>query len=130
MTAKPKPPRVSTCMKCPASMCPIIAPNGSPWTGTYDAECPGHDDDLETGCAWWGMACKGGGMMQNVEDANALDGASRVAGPNKPKRQTRMAAKEYDCPRAMECRWQEQATGLCPPRQALKLGLDPRVCLF
>jgi hypothetical protein len=119
-----------SCMKCPASMCPLIAPNGSPWTGAYDSVCPGHDDIDTDGCAWWGMACKGGGMMASVEDADAADGRSLVLGPNQPRRQARMTPKEYDCPRAAECRWQEQAVGLCPPREALRRGLDPRVCLF
>lgn len=68
--------------------------------------------------------------METVEDADAADGRSFVIGPNQPRRQTRMAPKEYDCPKAAECRWQEQAVDLCPPREALRRGLDPRVCLF
>ncbi len=118
-------------MKCPATMCPLIAPEGSPWSGEYDAECPGHDDLDNDGCPWWGMACGGSGNMQSVAEADAEDGKALVLGPNQPKRQERMTPKEYDCPRADECRWQEQSqTGLCAPRQAMKLGLDPRVCLF
>lgn len=123
-------PHEMACMKCPASMCPLFAPNGSPWTGEYDAPCPGHDDLEKDGCAWWGMACKGGGMMSVVAEADDMDGRALVVGPSQPKRQSRMAPKSYDCPKSEECRWQEQASGLCPPRQALALGLDPRVCAF
>lgn len=119
-----------TCMKCPASMCPLIAPNGSPWTGEYDAKCPGHDEMETGGCLWWGMACKDGGMMQMVEDAEVAEGRAAVAGPNKPRRQGKMAPKIYDCPKAHECQWQKQADGLCPPREAMARGMDPRVCLF
>lgn len=121
-----------SCMKCPASMCPLIAPTGSPWTGQFDVPCPGHDDIDTDGCAWWSMACGngGGGIMASVIEAELHDGKSHVAGPNKPRRQERMLPKTYDCPKAHECRWQEQAVDLCPPREALRRGIDPRVCLF
>jgi hypothetical protein len=38
----------------------------------------------------------------------------------------------YDCPIAAVCMWQKLCgpTQLCPPREALKKGFDPRVCLF
>lgn len=117
-------------MQCPASMCPLIAPNGSPWTGEYGTSCPGHDDLATDGCPWWSMACSCGGIQAQVEEAAAQDGRMLVVGPNQPRR-TSGAPRSYDCPKAADCRWQEQAGDkLCPPRDALARGLDPRVCLF
>lgn len=122
-------------MKCPASMCPLIAKDGSPWTGRYDSPCPGRDPEDEAmqdgGCPWWGMACQGGGMAQPVYEAERNGGSSFVVGPNRPKRDEITTPKTYECPKAHECRWQEQAgEELCPPRLALSKGIDPRVCLF
>lgn len=122
-------------------MCPLIAPNGSPWTGEFDAVCPEQEPDFDkgTGCAWWGLGCQGcgGAAMAHEQAAEAASGAPMpVAGPNQPKRFTsdqKKAVWDYDCPRAGDCQWQAQAEaegGLCPPRTALRLGLDPRVCLF
>lgn len=120
---------MSDCMQCPASMCPLIAPNGSPWTGEYGAPCPA--DDAK--CPWWTMACSTGGIQAQVEDAAARGGAMLVLGPNQPRR-LQGAPRSYDCPMASVCRWQEQALiagrPLCPPRDALERGLDPRVTLF
>jgi hypothetical protein len=119
-------------MQCPASMCPLIAPNGSPWTGEYGAECPGHDAVPDGGCPWWSMACSCGGIQSQVEEAAAHDGRALVIGPNQPRRGVG-EPRSYDCPLAPICRWQEQATaasGLCPPRDALARGIDPRVTLF
>ena len=31
-------------MQCPATMCPLIAPNGSPWTGEKNGVCPEQED--------------------------------------------------------------------------------------
>lgn len=130
-------------MECPASMCPLIAPNGSPWTGEHGGPCPGHDDietypmnDARCGCPWWSMACSTGGIQQLVEEAAECGGRSAVpiAGPNQPRRRVIGDPKSYDCPKASVCRWQEQAEvkgkTLCPPRDALARGIDPRVCLF
>lgn len=123
-------------MQCPASMCPLIAPNGSPWTGEYGGPCPGHDDLKTDGCPWWSMTCGNGGIQALVDEAQALAGrtAMPVLGPNKPRRDTVGPAKGYDCPKAALCRWQEQAEAegreLCPPRDALRRGIDPRVTLF
>jgi hypothetical protein len=38
----------------------------------------------------------------------------------------------YDCPIAAVCVWQNLSgpNQLCPPREALSRGFDPRVCLF
>lgn len=129
-------------MECPASMCPLIAPTGSPWTGEYGGACPGHDNidfpegDARCGCPWWSMACSTGGIQHLVEEAAVRDGRSSmpIAGPNQPRHSSISAAKSYDCPKASVCRWQEQALvaghKLCPPRDALARGIDPRVCLF
>lgn len=123
-------------IECPASMCPLIAPNGSPWTGEYGGPCPGHDDIDADGCPWWSMACATGGIQQLVEQAAECGGRSSmpIFGPNQPRRQVIGAPREYDCPKASVCRWQERATiegrQLCPPRDALARGIDPRVCLF
>lgn len=117
-------------MQCPASMCPLVAPNGSPWTGEYGGLCPGHDNIDTDGCPWWSMACSTGGIQEQVEEADASDGRMLVVGPNRPRR-LRAEPRSYDCPKASVCRWQEQAGDkLCPPRDALARGLDPRVTLF
>lgn len=118
-------------MECPASMCPLIAKDGSPWTGEYASPCPGHDDLDTGGCPWWSMACSTGGIQQQVEEAAQHNGRMVVLGPNRPRREAG-APRTYDCPKASVCRWQEIAGEgkLCPPRDALARGLDPRVCLF
>jgi hypothetical protein len=118
-------------MLCPATMCPLIAPEGSPWSGQKNAACPGKAG-LEAGCCpWWNMGCAEEGQMQSVIDAEKLGGKVIVVGPVKPKRYDIGPSKQYDCPNAATCRWQEQSpTGLCAPREALKRGLDPKVCLF
>ncbi len=73
-------------------------------------------------------------MQQSVTEAERQGGFALVIGPNQPKRHEIGTAKTYDCPKAHECRWQEQAEKaglkLCPPRSALAKGIDPRVCLF
>lgn len=122
--------------ECPASMCPLIAPDGSPWSGPGNSPCPGHDDIDTDGCPWWSMACAVGGIQGLVEEAVQLGGKSSmpILGPNKPKRHEIGSARRYDCPKAGVCQWQEQAQikgkQLCPPRDALARGIDPRVCLF
>jgi hypothetical protein len=121
-------------MLCPASMCPLIAPKGSPWTGQYGAPCPGHADDAAGGCGWWTLACSTGGIQAQVEEAAAAGGAMLVVGPNQPRRTGTDQPRSYECPKAKECRWQEQAEKagrpLCPPRDAMARGMDPRVTLF
>lgn len=123
----------SPTMLCPASMCPLIAPNGSPWTGETDGPCPGHDDLATGGCPWWSMACSCGEIQNQVEAAARQGGFAPVVGPNQPRRGIG-TARSYDCPKAAVCRWQELAEKagrtLCPPRDALARGIDPRVCLF
>ena len=117
---------------CPASMCPLIAPNGSPWTGDKNAECPEHDDIEHQGCPWFSMACGNGGIHYQVDEAYKKQGKSFVIGPNKPRDGIKNS-KEFNCPRTNDCSWQKYTkhkSGLCQPRYALSLGLDPRVSLF
>jgi hypothetical protein len=76
------------------------------------------------------MACSTGGIQAQVEEAAQHQGRTLVVGPNQPRRGIG-APRSYDCPKAADCRWQEQAGDrLCPPRDALARGLDPRVALF
>ena len=126
--AKPARPEAS-CM-CPASTCPLIAAKGSPWTGSKAEECPEHDDKAQGGCPWWSVACSTGGIRRQVEQARANNGRVLVVGPNKP-RPGISTARWFACPHAEVCSWQKQAGDkLCPPRQAMMWGMDPRVSLF
>ena len=121
-----------SCVECPVTMCPLFGKDGSPWTGEKNAPCP--EDELI--CGWWTAACSTGGIQGLVDTA----GAGRpvpVLGPNKPKGYRADPAKVgrfFDCPKAAVCSWQKQALKsgrvLCPPRDALKRGFDPRICLF
>ena len=124
---------MSDCVQCAATMCPLIAKDGSPWTGTKDAPCPEKGGMDDGGCPWWDMACSVGGIQRQVDEAASHEGRAAVIGPNKPRRGT-STSREYDCPKAAICSWQRQAEkvgrSLCPPRDALARGLDPRVCLF
>jgi len=122
-------------MQCPATMCPLIAPDGSPWTGAKNAPCPGRGgiptEEEPDRCPWWDMGCGGNGQVSAVDMAERQNGRAFVCGPVRPKRDGVGVPKEFDCPNASFCRWQEQSpTGLCGPREALKRGLDPRVCNF
>lgn len=136
---------------CPATMCPLTAPNGSPWTGEKNKVCqqrkPDRGPDMEllspppgkpAGCGFWqgfgGTGCDGcTGAHHQIAEAIADEGVL-VIGPAQPKRMTAEERKrvwDYDCGRAHECQWQIEADrdgGLCPPRSALRLGLDPRIC--
>jgi hypothetical protein len=73
-------------------------------------------------------------MQETVEVAERRQGRGLVVGSTQPRRDSIGAAKTYDCPKAHECRWQEQARvagrDLCPPRDALRRGIDPRVCAY
>lgn len=117
---------------CPATMCPLVAADGSPWTHEVNAPCPGKGSDAG-GCSWWSTSCDAC-QMANAQVAEASDGRPVVvAGPNRPKRQEARKPRDYECARAKECRWQIEAESvgrICPPRTALRLGLDPRVVLF
>jgi hypothetical protein len=47
-------------------------------------------------------------------------------------RMRRVTPQVYDCARAGECQWQLSSPhgALCPPREALRLGVDPRFCAY
>lgn len=123
-------------IECPASMCPLVAPDGSPWNGKFADPCPGHGDVHRGGCAWWELACATGGIQRLVEEAATCGGKrlTPMRGPNKPRRDTIGPSREYDCPKASFCRWQllaeKDGRELCPPRDALRRGMDPRVVLY
>jgi hypothetical protein len=82
-----------TCVFCPASMCPLIAKDGSPWTGTKNAPCPEHDDVGKGGCPWFSMACATGGIHEQVDGAAERGGRGAVIGPNRPRRPRPMIAR-------------------------------------
>lgn len=115
---------------CPASMCPLFAPEGSPWTHEKNVRCPRSepvDDRRETGCMFWDKGCDGvGAAAGQIEEVYAT-GKTFQIGPVQRKRDTLAQPKEYDCPKAQSCQWQQQVLPkLCPPRYALSLGVDPR----
>lgn len=120
---------------CPASMCPLFAKDGSPWTGEKNVRCPRHDHDPEVensnGCAFWSDGCEGAiGAIGQVEEARETGGTLQI-GPVHQKRHTIAAPTEFNCPRAPLCQWQIQVLPhLCPPRYALSLGVDPRACAY
>ncbi len=112
-------------MKCPATMCPLIAPEGSPWTGHKNASC-------KSDCGWFDRdkgRCSAAVSLYPEIDLVRENGTGLNVNPVGRKYHKRKPM-HYDCERADDCKWQEQAKDLCPPRYALSLGLDPRVCLF
>lgn len=125
---------------CPASMCPLFAPNGSPWTGNYNSVCPqkaayveGKDVDY-TGCGFYHSdekGCDGVGCANlQLREVRAM-GSTLQIGPVQQKLESVNKNENYDCGRAHECQWQIQIGALlCPPRQALKEGIDPRSVAF
>lgn len=123
-----------TCgMQCAASMCPLIAKHGSAWTGEKNAPCPEHSDLDSGGCPWWTIACGTGAIHEQVK--SALDRPVLIISSNRP-RHGRREPSTFDCPNESVCSWQKVSAdlsdygGLCPPRYALSLGLDPRFSLF
>lgn len=114
---------------CPATMCPLFAADGSPWTGDKNGECKHDHED----CAWWSRRqnrCEGSQAASQQITELSIGGRPLVIG--KSYREHQAKATTYDCARAKECQWQlEQKPGdLCPPREALRLGLDPRACAY
>ena len=109
---------------CPATMCPLIAPNGSPWTKQYNSHCHGES------CGFFDKkrkACDGGlYALGQVEEVKLLGTLQLGTTPKFHKRKP----MTYDCPREHECQWQRDSKVICPPRHAMAEGLDPRVCLF
>ena len=120
---------------CPASMCPLFAKDGSPWTSEKNARCPKHAHDPDRpaseGCGFWDNGCDGaGGAMNQVEEAHEYGGTLQI-GPVHQKRHELAKPTIFDCPRALQCQWQQQVSPkLCPPRFALSLGVDPRACAY
>ena len=104
-------PQIKPRSFCPATMCPLFAREGSPWTGESNSQCE------RDPCGWWqrgGCVATGAAMEQIVD---LFDGK----GP----------AKTFDCQRAHECQWQQQSGDeLCPPRYALAMGVDPRAAAY
>jgi hypothetical protein len=103
---------------CAVTMCPLVAPFGSPWTGNKEAEC------AVVACHWHDF--------NNVDGCLAVnEGLTAIASLEKSTpEELRVEAKLFDCPKAEICKWQQQSEGLCPPRLALSKGIHPRVTLF
>lgn len=94
---------------CPASMCPLFAANGSPWTGEKNSKCPRArplPDLPGGGCGWWqgfgGCGCDGASAaVEQIIDVERR-GSTLQLGKG-AKRFTKQAPKTYDCERAHEC---------------------------
>jgi hypothetical protein len=103
---------------CPATMCPLFAPNGSDWVQEKNSVCPqkaGLNPDNE--CPWWNMGCQDG------QSSIVKEIAAEIKAVNEPS--------SYDCPYAARCSWQQNSkTSLCPPRTFLELGIDPKHAKF
>jgi len=102
-------------MRCPMSMCPVMGIKKSPWSGEHNEICYGtsHEED-DRGCGYWKTDCKGAQVWDRLVDPCPSD--------------CMMSAMEYDCKHARTCTWQIEAGGaLCPPRDALRNGIDPRI---
>ena len=114
---------------CPATMCPLFAAEGSPWTGEVNAPC-----EQGPACAFWNRGhCDGAAAAHHQVGEMANGDRPLQIGPKRATRTTAIRHREYDCPRAAECQWQIEADaegGLCPPRSALALGLDPKTCAW
>lgn len=110
---------------CPASMCPLIAKDGSPWTGQKNVKC------IKDACGFFHDGhCEGSMHARCQADEVKQKGFTLTLNPAGRKFHNRKPMN-YDCPRSEDCQWQQERGGdLCPPRYALSLGLDPRVCLF
>lgn len=113
---------------CPATMCHLIAPNGSPWTNHFNHKCDGPK------CDWYGEEHCTASDMAHEQAIRALNNEPiPVLGKITPKRYEARQSKDYMCQRTRECQWHieaEKEGGICPPITALRLGLDPKVCLY
>lgn len=119
---------------CAATMCPLFAPDGSPWTGNYRSACEG------PACGFFDQPtgkCDGGNGARYEVDQIAVTKRPQLqlAGVVHGQRTTEYVdrdAREFDCPYSGVCQWQKDAGEgqLCPPRHALSLGVDPRACAY
>lgn len=112
---------------CPATMCPLFAKDGSPWTGEKDAPCE------NLGCGWFDVeeGCQGAVASYTQVGELVQGGPLLQIGPVAARRVTQEKPRTFDCPRAEECQWQlEAGDTLCPPRFALSLGIDPKACAY
>jgi hypothetical protein len=112
---------------CPATMCPLFAKDGSPWTGEKNHLC------VNLACGWFDVEDGCQGAVASFTQVGEVEQSGRLfqLGPVSARRLDQRSAKTFDCPRAHECQWQiEYGEQLCPPRHALSLGIDPRVCAY
>jgi hypothetical protein len=116
---------------CPATMCPLFASEGSPWTGTKNAPCDGPK------CGWFQDGhCMGGDAARQQIAASLSTGVRplqlhTVVHSRRGAEYIGRESRTFDCPRAADCQWQiESGSALCPPRAALAAGLDPRACAY
>jgi len=112
---------------CPATMCPLFAAEGSPWTGEKNAPC-----EMSDRCAFWSAGRCDGAMAAREQVAELAAGYRPLQiGPRRARRIQASAPRAFDCPHAAACQWQvESLPALCPPREALRLGLDPKACAW
>jgi hypothetical protein len=98
-------PMQSKCVACAALRCPLIA---------------------QLGCPWWLQMRPQGLPVQAPANGDTWQECMVRPASETCEPQT------YDCPVAAVCVWQNLSgpNQLCPPREALSHGFDPRVCLF
>ena len=115
---------------CPATMCPLFAVDGSPWTGEKNQVCPQDHEKCQFWKGFGGQACDGcTASYTQVMEVN-YQGHTLQIGPIRRQKES-VLPKTFDCPREQECQWQIQSGDkLCPPRLALSLGIDPRTCAY
>lgn len=121
---------------CPATMCPLFAAEGSPWTGHKNAVCPerpAYNGDLTDprGCGFFGKeGCDGCQAAKHQVLEVEKHGHTFQIGPKQSNRKD-LKPRSFDCPRASDCSWQKYiGAELCPPRLALSKGIDPRSCAW
>jgi len=93
------------CTSCPALKCPLIAQLGCP--ARLDMQSPIFFYSHHSHSQRWNDC-----LIKPPQEA--------------------CDPRTYDCPIANVCPWQKLCgpIELCPPRDALRLGLDPRVCFI
>lgn len=115
---------------CPASMCPLFAADGSPWTGDKNVHCQGEECGFYNDGHCDGASCAAEQVMEAASGRRPFQLAVVTEG-RRGMEYAGLAGKTFDCPRASDCQWQREAgDGLCPPRMALARGVDPRACAY